>query len=332
MIFHNYQGFEKHLKETPNDQLSSFYAIITESFEERSLLTKKIYKRFSLFKSDLSLEKVDFSKEAQNILAACEYSLFSRSKFLCIKNIEKISEKDLKLLSILFKNKDPIVFSARLSTSLKELYNKHKKELVVIDLTTEKPWERRERFLTWSLSYLKRFNLSVDREGLNRLLQNVSHFDVLKNELDKLVLYCNGEKIISKEIMQEVSRTLPHMTLWKVSEELFFSQDKIEVKKFMQGIVESTDIQTLFSHFKYHVELALYLKSCSVRELPKTYGALHAKTLERYKNYLKYWSLDHLKKTFQVILRYESLSRKVLINPKILLIRFFADVTRFKMT
>lgn len=331
MKFHHFAAFEKHLQETSDEHLSHLYAIICFSFTEKEVLLKVLHKRLKRKFPDIELEKIDYSKGINAILGAAENSLFCRSKCICIKNIEKISDKESKVLESLVERGDPLILLSDSSLGLKQFYQKCKKDLVVIDLTSEKPWEKEERFQKWALSYLKRYDKSLNSLDMKTLIQSAQTFDDVKQELDKLCLYCQSDKVISQEAFKDVCKFSKQSALWKISEEIVFQKNMTKVSQLFQNAFEISDMQALFGNLRFHLELALLLKSDPKKELDKAYRNIPLKTLEKYKQQIKTLNFDHLKRAFHSLVKHDKLSRLVSTDPKTLTTSLLADITKEKV-
>lgn len=176
-------------------------------------------------------------------------SLFSEQKVIVCDEIEKLKEKSLPLASdlvlILMGKGEPT------------FYDSVKKEAVTLDLTKEKPWERKSRLERWLLENAKSRGKKLASDTAAYLLEFGSDdFASLVQELEKVLLYAGDEKEITLEMLKKVTTLSPSQTGWQLSEALIWGGALSR-----RSIQELDDIYGLIGQIRYQLNLGLSIAS-----------------------------------------------------------------------
>ncbi|MBJ7449352.1 MAG: hypothetical protein JHC93_03210 [Parachlamydiales bacterium] len=131
-------------------------------------------------------------------------SLFDERRVVLIERLEKLKKNNLTLLEK--ETFSPSVIFILCATSLKNeaLNQRAEKEGMLLDLSSEKPWERQDRFLHWIHQMANSLQKKITDEAARKLLQQVGFQPpLLKNELDKLSCFVGQcPQITLNDLMQ----------------------------------------------------------------------------------------------------------------------------------
>ncbi|NGX51022.1 MAG: hypothetical protein K1060chlam2_00879 [Chlamydiae bacterium] len=241
------EPFEKHIGDSLPDHPSSLYLLIMPDPFERNFLAKRIMSALDFERHTLDVETLLDEIESP--------SLFSKKRILICDEIEKLKAKKLllpdDLVLILMGKAEPNFFDAI------------KKEAVTLDLSKEKPWERKSRVQRWLLESAQARGKTLATDAAAHLLE-LGHADFasLLQELEKAALYAGNEKQISLEMVKAVGTLSPIQTGWQLSEALVWGGTLNR-----RSMRELCDLYSIVGQIRYQLNLGITL--ASGREAPK---------------------------------------------------------------
>ena len=284
--------FEKHLEEALPDHPSQLYFILMEDPFERRYLAERIAKRLGI--------PLTSCESAELLLQLESPSMFAeKGVIIC----DEVSAKEIPLgeewVLVLTGAKAPPFFK------------KLEKEAVTLDLTGEKPWDRKSRLQRWLLEHAreKRKTLTVDAAAY---LVEFSHADfaLLFQELEKALVYAGEEKTVTLEMIKTICSLDPKQNGWQLSEAVVWG-----------GPVHlgDTDLYGLVGQLRYQLQLGLQV--ASGKEPPRA----SPKKLEKIRRsgFEASYYLEGLKELFNLELK----MRSNVSNQGLLLDHFRAKLT-----
>ncbi|MDN3508594.1 MAG: hypothetical protein P0S93_00940 [Candidatus Neptunochlamydia sp.] len=225
-------SFEKHLDEALPDHPSEVYFILMEDPFERRFVSERIAKKIGFEVTRLGKEQL--LEELESL------SLFSSKRTLIC---DEAAEKEIPKVEDLV-----LIFTGK-STPL--FYKKMEKEGIILDLTHEKPWDRKNRLQRWLLEYARDCGKALSVDGATYLI-DFSHADfaMLLQELDKVIAYSGEEKKLSLERIKEISSLDPVQSGWQLSETVVLG-----------GTVHfgDTDPYALIGQLRYQLQFGLQI-------------------------------------------------------------------------
>lgn len=264
-------AFEKHLDEALPDHPSTLYGVFVKDPFERRFAIQGILRRLQgrevvwLCSSEDSPGR--FEEEIQT------QSLFSRERIVIYDEIEDV---DLQPLPA-----DLIVILGGASSP--RFYEKVKKEAVILDLSAEKPWDRKGRLKRWLMESVRREGKVLSSDAATFLLENTTwNFAQSLQEMQKALLFVGESKEIDLAAVKKTCSTLSPELSWGFSEAVIWGGNPSSFDK-----VDISALHQLIGQFRYHLQMGLTIASCIERKeegkITKEYPKLRPKTLERYK-------------------------------------------------
>ena len=152
MKFQTSTAFEKHLKESFPDHLSHLYLFISPSDYEKRLWTEHLTALWKQKEPGLQVTRFDASETSPMVIQdeVRAPSLWGGLRVLFIDQIDKV--KPLGPFLDLLNHPAPdvvLIFAAATAKPVAELYQKGKKDLVALDVSEEKPWDKERRMQEW---------------------------------------------------------------------------------------------------------------------------------------------------------------------------------------
>ena len=290
MRFDNATALGKHLRESYPDHFARVYLVLcSEAFDR-----KKVFQGIvAALKKGEAAQVVSLNGDEHGVSKGLEelaaLSLFGERKIVVVDGVDKASKEELAALSRYVARPSKGVFlvlGASLMRPLKEVIEGGKREMVILDLLKEKPWERSERKMQWLRGVAKRAGKGLSGEVLDFLLAEVGEELLnLEQEVGKLITYVGERPEVSLEDVRALCSGGAKPKLWKVAEELVW-----DLSREALGAVESaTDLFMLFPQVRGQLQTGLKLHGCLERgeDFKSVVPRAFPKTMEKYKRLLR---------------------------------------------
>jgi DNA polymerase-3 subunit delta len=284
------------LKEAFPEHLSPIYLIVTPcSFERRqiaqkifSLIAKKQLSYLHVF--DVQTTPVDQILGNLNTL-----SLFEEKEVVFFDGIEGLKP----LTSLIHYVSHPhhtsfLILGASSIKPLADLYHKGKKEMVVLDLSEEKPWEKERRLHEWLVQEAKAQGKHLPSQVAVFLIEKVgSDMASLNQELEKLLCFAGDRPQISLSDAEAITFSLPHVNSWQLAEKVIWNKDT----RFVHDKLGDLSFFLLFiGQLRYHLQVGYKIAAFLAKQVPRSEIA-HALSQLRPQVLDKYLSIVQEKKT-----------------------------------
>lgn len=264
--FQNSIAFEKHLKEASGHPLSAVFMILGLPEFERKKIIEKI--ETILKEKKPSLEKVMLDASNTSVETLLQHlrspSLFSKDSLYVLEGVEKIPSASIdplgEYLAAPFLG-NTLILSGNTLKNQAALYNVGKKEMLVLDLSEEKPWERRDRLQRWLVLEAAKEGKTLKAEAAAHLFTQVGlDYARLQQELIKLLCFTYERKSVEKEDVEKLISSQAPLNNWQLSENLVWQED-VEIAS---TLIDPSFVLGLIGQIRYHLELgiqiAYYLK------------------------------------------------------------------------
>ncbi|MFS8563499.1 MAG: hypothetical protein LVR00_03910 [Rhabdochlamydiaceae bacterium] len=228
MKYYNLASFDKHLREAFPDHPSPTYLIVTSCPFERRQIAQKI---FSLIAKKEEAFFQTFDSQATTIDTILTdlntSSLFGGKGVIFFDGLESV--KPLTTLTEYVSQPSPfsfLILGSSSSKSLTDLYQKGKKEMVVLDLSEEKPWDKERRIHEWLVQEAKAEGKHLPSEVAVALIDKVGPvMPALHQEIEKLLCFIGDREVISLADVQALCHCLPEANGWQLAEKVIWNKD-----------------------------------------------------------------------------------------------------------
>ncbi|MEM7174721.1 MAG: hypothetical protein AAF443_02185 [Chlamydiota bacterium] len=257
MKFSTFASFDSHLREAIPEHPSSLYAVLVADSAERRYVVENLVHYYPAGEKEYhSAVQFPVSELWQ---AVHSLSLFSKQRFLVYDHIDQLKSAELDALAACVREKIPsdlvlILTGAAFSRSA-AFYQKIKQELVLFDLSAEKPWERKERFTRWLIHLARKEEKVLSPSVAKKWLENSEHdFASLCSELAKWIAFVGKKKELELATLKQIESQPCALIGWRLSEALLWGQP-IDRKVFDTFRLE--DWHGLFGQLRYHLRTSL---------------------------------------------------------------------------
>ncbi len=216
MKFSQVRAFEKHLFEAYPDHLASIYLIIdSDDYAQRKWVHQIHYHhaRPEFYKS------MDLTKPKLNELFQSP-SLFEPHRQIVLLEIDKAPKalweiiiKALKSLPLQFQ----IILTA---SSYHTSFQKIMKEVIALDLSKEKPWDKEKRLVDYVQRSFQKANLKISSSlSLELVRQSAFGLAAIDQDVEKLICFLKGRRDVKREDFSLI-QPKANASIFKVGEAL----------------------------------------------------------------------------------------------------------------
>lgn len=228
--YQNLNAFEKHLEQAAKVQLSRVFLVVSPCPYERKKISQKIISAIQTREKQIDLQaKEGMGGGIEDLIKGLNTtSLLSSNQVLCLEGIDKIKKNGLEPLARYVANPSPfayLILGASSSKSLTELCTKGKKELIICDLSDEKPWDRKERLRRLLVDHAATFSKRLHGDAVEHLLENIGlNLPSLEQEVEKLITYAAERKDLTLSDVQTLCSAQKSQTLWQLAEAIAWKE------------------------------------------------------------------------------------------------------------
>jgi DNA polymerase III subunit delta len=257
-------AFEKHLKDSfPNHLAHTFLFISTCEYEKRmwtELLTKLL--------QGAQLTRYD-ATEVSPMMIQDEVrapSLFGGKRMIYIDQIDKV--KPIGPFLDLLSHPAPdvvLIFAASSAKPVAELYQKGKKDLVAVDLSDEKPWDKERRLQQWIQDEARKEGKQLSSEVAAELVRHLgTDLATLHQELKKLITFASEKNILEKKDIEAICGAKDLTTGWQLAETLVW-KGPVSLKDKMGDL---GFVFPFLGQVRYHLQLGAQIADLIERKTP----------------------------------------------------------------
>lgn len=327
MKFQNLEAFEKHLEGAFPDHPSSCYLALASSLYEQKWIASKVTSRFK------GADVVTLNEDSVETLIAelATTSLLASQKVIVFEGIEKIKKGGLDPLILILKNLAPSTYLIMTGSSAKSHSNFLKEmmtEVVLLDLSAEKPWDRKTRLERSVLQYFKTHLKTIDRDALSLLLSpNELDLSHLLQEAEKLICYAHPSDRITIQDVQVISNIGEDQKGWQYTEEIVWGNAG------PVSVQDSSEFFALLGQLRYHLQIGLQVALIvenPLLDVPSSVAKLRPKSLDKYKGLARVYTSHYFREGLTKLCQMEITSKSSSISPKILWDGLLAKLTQMK--
>ena len=236
-------AFEKQLKESSPGSLSRIYLILVPDPYERKFYVFKLFRFLSHYKPHLTLQSGD---------EGLEMGLFSEERVIHLEVDSGLKVIPGDVIAIYSGEKCPNAFYAAIEN-----------QAVCLDLTGEKPWDKKERLAEELLKMARQNQKTMSLSVANQLLEIMGNdLAALKNEMDKLALFTGDRKTIVEDDIEKVTKTEKEVTAWATAEALVWKIKGVKRQYFK----DLSEVLALIALVRHHIYLGIQI--CRGGDLP----------------------------------------------------------------
>ncbi len=214
------EAFEKNLRLSVPNHFAKIYAAIMEDRFERLFFADKLYLFLKHYKPQLTRELIRIETIESFSLSNDLFS--SGERFVIIDQLEKLKKGDFQTFIREVEGVDQKTTLLLLSEAFpSDLYQVLKSDLVALDLTDEKPWERKKRHISELMKMALKQKKKIDVAAVDLLIESVgADLARLKSELEKLCIFTEGKESIEVYDVRQMTLPTKEKSYWQMAKDL----------------------------------------------------------------------------------------------------------------
>ncbi|CAM0117497.1 DNA polymerase III subunit delta [Rhabdochlamydiaceae symbiont of Dictyostelium giganteum] len=270
MKFQSASSFEKHLEASSLGSLSSLFLLVSTCPYEKKLWSRLIIQAFT--KKDPTLHVTSFHAPTTPLSTLLEEiqtpNLWNALKIILIQDIDQMKPSfSYDSLKPFLSQQIVLIFTASSSKGLLQWYQQEKKEMVVLDTSEEKPWDKEKRVHEWIALELKKIGKTLSSEGISFLIQLLgTDTATLDQELKKITAYVGDHTLIKIEDIKAIVSSKDLSTGWTLAEELVW-QKPISLKS---KVKDTSFIFPFLGQVRYQLQTGLRLTELLSSSIPQS--------------------------------------------------------------
>ncbi len=214
------EAFEKNIRTSAPDHFAKVYGAVIKDRFERIFFSDKLYHFFKHYKPEITREVIRVESGCPISVSGDLFS--SGERFVVIDNIEKVKKSDYQSLVEQIEAEDENTTFLLLGESLfPDIYQALKSDLIVLDLTNEKPWEKKRRIVTELLKMATREKKKIEVAAVDLLVDSIGNdLARLKSELEKLFVFTDGKSQIEISDVRQMTMPTKEKSYWQIARDL----------------------------------------------------------------------------------------------------------------
>ena len=259
-----FEPFKRQLEASFPNNLSKLFLVVSEDNFERLRIIDNIicyFPRNSSFSvSRYNSEKISIKEVISNLDSP---SLLGGEPIIVLDEIDDYNRKDiLDLVSYLKQNVLHcfLVLASKDKKSILTLLSEVDKRGVVLDLTTEKPWEKQGRLANFIIERCAQAKKSIASEAKEALLFFVgTDMCSIEKEIEKVIVYVGEKNIIEKDDILSICSNINTVTVWQIAESVIWGNNPFVLNLEKEGVMDNTFFTSLIAALRYNLQEGLKL-------------------------------------------------------------------------
>jgi DNA polymerase III delta subunit len=328
-------AFEQHIHSLSDTTGSAFYAVIASDLLERRYFSSLILGAFKKTHPTAEVVAVDLSKACiKRLQDECATSdLFAVKKILHFFHLEEASKVLLDAFRLFIQSGTlaPLtVFQGEHVKNDPKFFDKLGVECVVLDLTQEKPWEKKNRIIHWVSGCIQKNKKSIHKGILDNLYErchkNLSH---MMQEVEKLICYAKDSSIITEEHVKMLCFLEEETSSWSLAEAIVWEEQGIAMGAAYP--MDAHQFYPMLGQLRYHYQMGVKMKALLAHQIDETqlstyFPTLQPKTLSKYYQNASRSKEEKLKKALNFLFECEVKAKSQSIDIRLLWLELMANL------
>lgn len=304
MKFQKLEAFEKHFREAFPQHLSAVYAVVCAQENERKKIMAALVQ---ILEKEADLKRCPQVKEALAHLNSG--SLFSGRPVAVLDGAEQLLDSELELLARYVTAPNPQGLLLLGSASVKNitaLYEKGKKEMVILDLTQEKPWEEKQRMQKWLVQTVLSQKKQISADAVEAIFERLPPDRIyLGHEIEKLICFVGDRGAITLEDVETVCSSTSEYNFFQIAQQMVWGGLK-SPPDFSDLAVLLPLIGMVRNQLEMGLKMAVLIKSGAAQEeISAAFPRLWPKALQQCTEGARRMGSDYFKKGLMDLFDFE---------------------------
>ncbi len=332
MKYQNLTAFEKHLQQAAKVHLSRVFLIVSACPYERKKIVDKIVSTIRSEQGEIDLHAREAAQgPVEDLIDGLNTaSLLSGKQVIYLDGVDKLKKNGLTCLAEYAAHPSPFAYlllGAGSSKGLTDLYTKAKKEMIVCDLSEEKPWDRKDRLKRALVEEASRAGKRLNGDAVDYLLENVGlNMPGLEQELAKLITYAGEKRDLTLQEVHQLCGAQKSMTPWQLAEAIVWKESLPRTEEVDLALLLPLLAQ-LRSQLQQGLSLAVLVeRGAAQEEIAHYLPAVKPAVLDKMLAIVKRRRSTFFKRALQDLFEMELMAKNSSFEPGLILDLFLAKI------
>lgn len=339
MKYQNWVSFEKHLNEAAPHHLSLVYLAVTSCSYERKKIFHEIVKAIQKKDKETSIESYDTAETSIDTVIDQLNSLplFSGFRVVTLDGIDKLKKEGLESLATYSQRPSPFCFlilGASTAKNLTALYQKGKKEVIALDLSDEKPWDRKSRLERHLFLVAQKEGKSLNPDAAAYLLDHIGlNLANLEQEMLKLLCFVGERQKIGLDDVRKICPTEKSSNSWQLAESVIWETSLVKT----EPLIDLSWLLAFIGQLRYQLQtgcqIASYLEQkMTPDEIGRLFPQMRGGLLDKRIASIKKLKTSYFRSSLHLLFDIELTAKNSSLSPALLLDLFLAKLHHLKNT
>lgn len=336
MKFQNLSAFEKHLEQTVGG-LSRVFLVVSSCPYERKKIVEKIAATIHAKEGEIHMHTADGIQGGieERIDGLNTLSLLEGKQLLYLDGIDKLKKNGLLLLAEYVAHPSPFAYlllGASSSKGLAELYAKGKKELIAVDLSEEKPWDRKDRLKRLLADFAGKAGKQLNADAVEHLLENVGlDLPYLEQEVSKLITYVGTQRQITLQDVHTLCKAQKSASFWQLAEAIVWHETfpKTNLELDLSGLLPL--LPQIRTQLQHGMTLSILLeRKVPSAEIARYFPAVKPAALDKMIPVCRARQSPFFKRSLDLLFDVELMAKNSSFDPALILDLLLTKITLLK--
>lgn len=290
-----------HLDKIDNDHILPIYAISTNNDAEKQLAYNAFLKIHSPEYDIRRISATEPHSIAQFHEELLSFNLFGKKSIFLIQDIDQLTSKIQKtILTDILSNQAHIFVLFSSKPLPKSIISTIEQKGLVVDIPPIKPWKKNEVTTQFIVQESKRRKIHLQSNLIPLLITLYGHdYTLLSSELEKLSIYSNNSKQITKDVILSLSPQKRQPDLFLLINALFERKPAQTIWKLYTALTEFSPIsliRLIRSRAILYAEIQSHISSISGNALKELFPQINDHRLRTIQQHLTYWKSYQLQR------------------------------------
>ncbi len=288
MKFTQGAAFQKHLEQASPSHLSNAYLVVCTHADDRKEFMDAAVAALTKKEPEAQVVHYNGQRQSVELREVLAPSLFASKLIVAIDALDQCKKPDVEMLAHAVAQPIPgvsLVLGASAKKNAEVIAELGKKELIVLDLSAEKPWDRQRRIKDGFFQYVHRQGKGIASDAWEVLADACGHESAsVRSEIDKLLTYIGPKPRIELKDVTSLCLAVGESLSWRTVEKLIWDEGTLDCQVELEDSAELFPwISSMRSHLRSGLKIAvLGSQRATPEEIARALPTLKPQSLNTY--------------------------------------------------
>jgi len=338
--FQQFSALQKHIQSSESlKQVPKSYLIVHPQREERRRLLEELGKELTSVSKNAATaffegEETSWGQVIDTLMSP---SLFGDEQIVVWNGLKNLPEQVLEKSRDYILNPTPgtfFVMGAESAKGFSDLYQNTKKELILLDFSEEKPWDKQKRIQQEMFLLIKKEGKRISPDAWNKLtfLTGLEPL-ILESELMKVITYIGERKDILERDVEAIASSSSTATGWQLADGLVWTENL----SIPSASIDPAFLLGLLGQVRFYIQQGRQVGLClqqkmTPEEIGKQMPQLKPAQFQKVASNLRLRKMAYFDEALSTLYEVELLSKNSNFSPAFLFDLLAAKLAHLKKT